>query len=192
MKKIKDLLSELVVAKGPVAGDYSEHVFDDLQKFYDQSFLPTGVWVRQGDVIDSIELTYGKKDFARGKSPFFHGGPNGYDAYFELPIGDFIRKIEVEYGKYPFSLRPSQRTKDQIIRIRFTTSSGLVSSWYGNICGKGERLKGKLFTIDAGENNVICCLYGSTGLKNMELHNYLQSLGVHYISFLDAKKILGQ
>lgn len=191
MWTMKELLSLSVVVKGPVAGDYSGQKFDDLQNFFNQSFLPTGVWVRQGDVIDSIELAYKKKDYGRGKSEFFHGGPNGYDAYFEIPPGDFIRRIEVEYGKYPFSLNPSQRIKDQIIRIRFTTSSGLVSAWYGNICGKGDRLKGKPFTIDAGENNVICCLYGSTGLSNNELHNYLQSIGVYYISYLDAKRILG-
>lgn len=191
MKTMKEQLSIPLVVKGPVAGDYSDVFFDDLQNFFEQCFLPTGVWVRQGDVIDSIELVYGKKDEAHRKSKFFHGGPNGYDAYFEIPPGDFIRRIDVEYGKYPFSLKPSQRIKDQIIRIRFTTSTGLTSGWYGNVCGKGDCLKGKQFTIDAGENNVICCLYGSTGLNNGELHNYLQSVGVYYISYLDAKRILG-
>lgn len=186
MKELKDL--ELF-SKLPPIGDYSDCLFDDLSNMFDTKVLPRGIKVRAGDVIDSIEFIYDKSDYALGESPFFHGGPNGYDNIFTIPAGDFLRRIDVEYGKYIFSTDPDQRKKDQIVRIRFTTNQGVQSPWYGNVCGKGDTLPVKPYTFDAGENNIICCLYGATGKKNMKLHNYLQAIGVYTISFLEVKRL---
>lgn len=176
-------------SKSSVTGDYSDRLFDDFEIMFSTNVLPRGIKVRAGDVIDSIEMVYDKSDYPVGKSPFFHGGPNGYDNYFSIPNGDFLRIIEVEYGKYIYSLDPNQRKKDQIVRIKFTTHKGLQSPWYGNVCGKGKSLETKSFKIDVGENNIICCFYGATGLPNMTLHNYLQAIGVYMITFLNARKV---
>lgn len=181
--------NSIFFVKSEVGGDYSDVKFDDLDSLWETDIMPRSIRVRAGDVIDSIEMMYGRTDYPIGESPFFHGGPNGYTDVFTIPPGDFLRKIELEYGKYIYSLDPNQRKKDQIIRIRFTTHDNVQSPWYGNACGKGSSLPAKPFTIDVGENNIICCLYGATGKNNMELHNYLQALGVYMISFLDAKKI---
>lgn len=176
-------------SKSSVAGDYSGLLFDDLENMLATKMLPRGIRVRMGDVIDSIEMVYDKSDYPIGKSPFFHGGPNGYTYFFSIPDGDSLRTVDIEYGKYIYSLDPNQRKKDQIVRIRFTTHKGVQSQWYGNACGKGDSLPTKPFKIDVGEDNVICCFYGATGLPNMTLHNYLQAIGVYVISYLNAKRV---
>ena len=172
-----------------VVGDYSDCKFDDLKTMFEVGMLPRAVKVRAGDVIDSIEFIYDRNDYPVGKSPFFHGGPNGYDNVFTIPTGDFLRKVDIEYGKYKYSLDPNQQKKDQIIRIRFTTNQGVQSPWYGNACGKGSSLPATSSTIDVGEDNIICCLYGATGLPNMTLHNYLQAVGFYMISFMEARNL---
>lgn len=184
---IRELLDISGISSSNTIGSYKDVKFDDLDQFTKQTLLPRGVRVHRGDVIDSIEMVYEKSDYKKGDSPFFHGGPNGYEKNFEIKPGDFLQKIDLEYGKYPFSTDPAQRNKDLIIKIKFTTREGYSSPWYGNECGKKSQLKGTPYTIDVGENNIICCFFGSTGKNNLVLHNYLQSIGVYYMTFFDVK-----
>ena len=185
--KIYELLDITRFSKSSVIGSYQDEKFDDFNKFFAQPLLPTAVKVHSGDVIDSIEMVYENSSYKNGESPFFHGGPNGYEKLFIIKPGDFLQKIEVEYGKYTFSTDPTQRNKDVIVRIRFTTRSGISSPWYGNECGKRTQLQVKPFVLDVSENNVICCFYGALGKPSLTLHNYLQAIGVYFITFLDLQ-----
>lgn len=187
--EIFKLLDIALFSRSSIVGTYRDMAFDDLAAFIKQPLLPTAVKVHSGDVIDSIEMVYDNSNYKQGDSPFFHGGPNGYEKLFLIKPGDFLQKIEMEYGKYPFSTDPTQRDKDMIVRIRFTTRSGISSPWYGNECGKGDMMHVKPFTIDVSENNVICCLYGAIGKKNLTLHNYLQALGVYFVTYLDIQSV---
>lgn len=191
MNALKKILSEIFYGKTNVFGSYSDQKFDDLEAFKksDEPFV-TSVKVWEGDVIDCIEFVYGNRQYEKGKSPFFHGGKNGVLYEFKLGMGDFITKIEGEYGRYPFSLAPQQQKKDVIIRLRFTTHQGKTSRWFGNACGKGDLMKGTPFIIDAGRENIICGLYGATWTNNLVLHNYVQAIGAYYMTWLDAQNLM--
>lgn len=186
-KDLEIKLDGFIYGSTEIYGTHCECTFNDLTEYKKTSFSPfvTAVKVWHGDVIDGVEFVY-DKDYSKGESPFFHGGKNGYCDTFNVPLGDFVQTIEGEYGKYPFSLEPVQRNKDVIIRLRFITREGKKSQWFGNICGKGERLKGTPFSIDVGKSNVICALQGALWKPNMVLHNYLQSIGGVYMTYLDA------
>lgn len=189
--KIKEKLSCMVYGKTQVAGTYSEQTFDDLSA-YKNTGTPfvTSVKVWYGDVIDCVEFVYNDQQYEKGTSPFFHGGKNGYLQEFKIGLGDFIQTIEGEYGRYPYSLEPGQQNKDLIIRLRFITRNGICSGWYGNACGKGEKMKGSPFRIDVGSESVICALYGATWKGNLVLHNYIQAIGAYYMTYLDAMNLL--
>ncbi len=191
--KVVALLSGEIYGKTQVFGSYSDSKFDDLDKFKKLSTNPlpvTAVKVWHGDVIDCVEFVYDNNQYDKGKSPFFHGGLNGYPEEFKVNMGDFIQVIEGEYGHYPYSTEPAQRKKDVIIRLRFKTRNGKESSWYGNACGKGDQLKGTPFKIDVGKDSIICSLYGATWKGNLVLHNYIQAIGANYMTYLDAMKVL--
>lgn len=189
--KIKEKLSCIVYGKMQVVGTYSEQTFDDLSKYKDTGTpCVTSVKVWHGDVIDCVEFVYDKQQYEKGKSPFFHGGKNGHMEEFTIEDDDFIQTIEGEYGQYPYSLEPSQQNKDLIIRLRFKTHKGIYSKWYGNSCGKGEKMKGTPFLIDAGAECILCALYGATWKGNLVLHNYIQAIGAYYMSYRDAMNLL--
>lgn len=155
--------------------------FDDSDAFAFQPCLPVGIRVCSGDVIDSIELLYDKELRPRGECVFFHGGPNGYEHIFWLDDGEYISRIDMEYGRYIFSLDSSERDDEVLVRIRLVTSKGRDSGWYGNECGKGEAIKVHSENIQLRSYDGVCCLYGSICKPNMELHNYVRQLGVYWV-----------
>lgn len=182
------MLSCAVHGKTQVFGTYSDIKFDDLSEYKKlQNPFVTSVKIWHGDVIDGIEFVYNNNQYVEKESPFFHGGKNGSLQEFKIGLGDFIQKIEGEYGRYPYSLEPSQKNKDIIIRLRFTTHNGVCSQWYGNACGKGEKMKGTPFTIDVGSESIICALYGATWKENRMLHNYIQAIGAYYMTYSDTE-----
>lgn len=184
--------SGLIFGYSEVFGTNQECLFDDFFE-YKKLIVPeigyfpfvSSVKIWHGDVIDGIEFVYDKEYSSKGKSPFFHGGQNGWEDRFELMPGDSIQVVEGEYGRYPFSLEPVQQEKDIIIRLRFITREGKESPWYGNACGKGDKMKGTPFKIDVGRSNVICGLQGAMWKPNMSLHSYIQAIGIIYVTFLD-------
>ena len=123
--------SGLIFGYSEVFGTNQECLFDDFFE-YKKLIVPeigyfpfvSSVKIWHGDVIDGIEFVYDKEYSSKGKSPFFHGGQNGWEARFELMPGDSIQVVEGEYGRYPFSLEPVQQEKDIIIRLRFITREG--------------------------------------------------------------------
>lgn len=190
-KKISEALESMVFGKTVTFGTNSDRLFDDLKEYKKgENLFVSCVKVWHGDVIDCLEFVYNDKQYEKGKSPFFHGGRNGYLEEFKIGMGDFIQTIEGEYGRYPYSTEPAQQNKDVIIRIRFITRNGIESKWYGNACGKGDKLKGQNFKIDVGSQSVICALSGATWKENLILHNYIQAIGAYYMTSLDAMKLM--
>lgn len=186
-----DVFSPAFFSRTDVFGTDSDALFNDLDAYRKMTHpFVKSVKIWYGDVIDCIEFSYNDKNYEKGESPFFHGGKNGHFQEFKIDLGDFITKIEGEYGLYPFSSEPKQRNKNIIIRLRFTTRNGKTSSWYGNACGKGNALKGHPFCIDVGNESVICCLYGATWKGNLVLNNYIQAIGAYCMTYLDAVKLL--
>lgn len=171
-----------LLSKSPLTGCPKKQGvnFDDSDDFALQPNLPIGVRVCSGDVIDSIELLYDKNVSQRGESVFFHGGPNGAEHIFWLEEYEYICRIDMEYGKYIFSLDPAEREDDVLVRIRFMTNKGRACGWYGNECGKGDAMKVHAESIELQSYDGVCCLYGSICKPNMVLHNYVKRLGVYW------------
>ncbi len=190
-RNIGQIIGRNHFTKSACVGSYQDVKFDDLGTFLNQSIFPTGVMIHSGDVIDSIELLYGTEGEQSTTNPLFHGGPNGRSHLYKLGPGDFLCGMQIIYGKYPFSLDENLRNRDMIIQIRFATqlSDYKYGPWYGNECGKGEAMPGKVYTIDGGYNNVIVALYGAICKENMVLHNYVQALGVYSLPILLARGI---
>lgn len=155
--------------------------FDDLSEFkniyLNRKQFPTKVKIWAGDVIDAIQFVY-DTDQDKEKSPFFHGGPNGYLKEFGIASGDFIRKVRIKSGVYSHSMDVSQR-KQVIWQIQFETMYGSVSPFYGNACGKQLPEDCEEMMVDAGGDNVICAAYGYTGKEKLALHNYIRGIGFY-------------
>lgn len=102
--KIKELTSTVAYGSTAVFGTYSDKRFDDLSSYRNLGVaFVSSVKVWHGDVIDCVEFVYDGRQYDKGASPFFHGGKNGSPEEFKLGMGDFIRTIEGEYGRYPYS-----------------------------------------------------------------------------------------
>ncbi len=176
----ESFLSNAIAGKTKPAGDYTSSTFDDNSQVTQSSTL-TSIKVWEGDVIDCVEFVYDKVGYAKGESPYFHGGQNGALKEFHIASGDFLRRIDFKVGKYPFSADPAQCDVNMIVQIKFTTHNGNESSWYGNCCGKGADMVVSDYTIDVGKDNMIYAVYGTTQKDNMALNNYIQALGAYYI-----------
>ncbi|MFI3296612.1 MAG: hypothetical protein R3Y59_03170 [bacterium] len=185
---LERFLKTVITAKTNSAGTYTSNKFDDSNNTLDLMLTSIKVW--EGDVIDCIEFVYDNKSYAKGKSPYFHGGLYGVMREFKIMPGDFLRRIDFKVGKYPFSMDVNQRNVDMIVQIKFTTRDGNESRWYGNCCGKGSRMVVSDYTIDVGPENVIFALYGATQKANMALHNYVQALGTYYLTYISALEIV--